>query len=311
MIKKLLLILMSLLLTAALFTACTYSTKEKEAIQKWEDMQASLPEPDDDAADKPKDDAAEPEPEEEKEEEKEVGFHPTEEEQDGIENAWIPINWELGDFPGHFATYIDYNLLADESYLRYAFQPQDMTEDEALEAFGMKMYMMTPPDLYYNGEWVDEKNADGDPLLASLNVNTYEDRLYVYIMFVTTGAVPIIEKLLERRFPEGIVDSALTDDRIKSQGISYEPQTNDLAVTRLWTTVPGDCLLMYDIYKDKYAGYPEFTLTPAVDDYTAPTMRYLYDIHGDGNKVTTVPVIIEAWDQADMFVMTLGMRHDF
>ncbi len=238
-----------------------------------------------------------------------VGLHFTEDDIELINDEWLPMNWKISNFPGHYATYINYNWLVDKSQLIYEFRPLDMDEDEAKEVFGKKMFDKIPAQAYHSGAWAGETKADGGSLEASLNIVTYNEIFSVYITFVVAGADPLtaIKALQDRHWPNDIIIDALVKGQLAVDGIAYYYQTKESEISKTWSLGP-ETLLVYGMYKDLYSDDPSFTESTS-DDYSSSSMGVSYLMKLDDGTTLSLPMAIQVWEGPGMFNMSLGARH--
>ena len=105
---------------------------------------------------------------------------------------------------------------------------------------------------------------------------------------------------------------SMTPENLISSWFIYKPQTQDIELGKAWHMQPGGALTSFEWYWELYKDTPGVDDTPEesmIGGPPTPRIRYSYDIYGDGKFIIHGKAV--AYEQADVFTVTLGTRIDF
>jgi len=305
MIKKLLLILLILLLAVALFTACTEKT---DAILNELIKEGSAPQPPEPESDPEPEPEAEPESDPEPEAEPiQIRLMYSDEYIASIMGEWPAKNTKIEEF-GILEEITFFNVvMGGTNWMMYKFRSQHSIQ-ELRSDYGLTLSDMELPGDFYDGEFAGETYEDGNALNVVLNIVEDPDGNIGYMNIPTGNQIMLVADLHTEYFPKGdIIDQALTNDNLYSQGIRYDPLTGGMMLDCMWLLDKNEPSLILDKYKMQYADQPGFI--EGEDEFSfMPYIIFTFKLDGIEEPCN---VRAEAIDEAGYFSLSFSSRINY
>ena len=239
---------------------------------------------------------------------KKVGFNLTDEQIEGIRNLWPAQNASIDDFGSLYAVYADNEWGNGTSYLTFEYHSEEPVE-QLQEDFGTPIFGHPLTETYYTGEWVDEKNAAGEPLQVSVSIGEMDLYNTVYLNFTPDSRHQIVDNIHLDLWPtDWQSNGALTDENTQYIGIGVFPGTNGLELWRTHQLMPAGALPVYRGFEAELADKPHFESIPE-EGYNAPLLSFFHDIEGDVSNRAFAR--IHLYESSDMIQVAFSVRVEF